>query len=67
MGALAGMTIPSGRRWIPNGMDISYTAKVVSEITCIAETDAAQWAGDDPDLQSASAASATTGSWSSRA
>ncbi|MBD8870663.1 hotdog fold domain-containing protein [Nocardioides donggukensis] len=50
MGALAESTIPKDRRWIPKGMDIAYTAKATSDITCIAETDAAQWAGDDPDL-----------------
>jgi hypothetical protein len=31
-------------------MEVSYTAKATSDITCIAETDADQWAGDDPDL-----------------
>jgi len=50
MGALAEATIPAGKRWIPKGMDISYTAKATSDITCIAETDPEQWTGDDPDL-----------------
>ncbi|HEU4810949.1 MAG TPA: hotdog fold domain-containing protein [Nocardioides sp.] len=50
MGALAEVTIPSDKRWIPKGMDISYTAKATSDITCIAETDPGQWTGDDPDL-----------------
>ena len=50
MGALAEATIPADRRWIPKGMEISYTAKATSDITCIAETDAAQWASDEPDL-----------------
>ncbi len=50
MGALAEVTIPKDKRWIPKGMDISYTAKATSDITCIAETDQAQWDGDDPDL-----------------
>ncbi|MBB6627194.1 DUF4442 domain-containing protein [Nocardioides sp. KIGAM211] len=50
MGALAEVTIPADRRWIPKGMDISYTAKATSDITCIAETDPEQWTGDDPDL-----------------
>ncbi len=50
MGALAEATIPAGRRWIPKGMEVTYTAKATSDITCIAETDAAQWAADDPDL-----------------
>lgn len=46
MGALAEATIPSDKRWIPKGMDISYTAKATSDITCIAETDPEQWTGD---------------------
>jgi len=50
MGALAEVSIPGNKRWIPKGMDIAYTAKATSDITCIAETDAAQWSGDDPDL-----------------
>src|SRR6476660_946381 len=43
MGALAEATIPADKRWIPKGMDISYTAKATSDITCIAETDPEQW------------------------
>ena len=50
MGALAEVTIPSDKRWIPKGMDISYTAKATSDITCIAETDPEQWTSDNPDL-----------------
>jgi acyl-coenzyme A thioesterase PaaI-like protein len=50
MGALAEATIPSSKRWIPKGMDVSYTAKATTDITCIAETDPEQWTGDDPDL-----------------
>ena len=50
MGALAEVSIPADKRWIPKGMDISYTAKADSDVRCIAETDPAQWEGDDPDL-----------------
>jgi acyl-coenzyme A thioesterase PaaI-like protein len=50
MGALAEATVPSGRRWIPKGMDVSYTAKASSDITCIAETDSEAWTGGDPDV-----------------
>jgi acyl-coenzyme A thioesterase PaaI-like protein len=50
MGALAEASIPPGKRWIPKGMEVSYTAKATSDITCIAETHAAQWTADDPDL-----------------
>ena len=50
MGALAEASIPQDKRWIPQGMDVTYTAKATSDITCIAETDAEQWTGDDPQL-----------------
>jgi acyl-coenzyme A thioesterase PaaI-like protein len=50
MGALAEATIPAHKRWIPKGMDVRYTAKADSDITCVAETDPEQWTGDDPDL-----------------
>src|SRR3954463_13968873 len=50
MGALAEASIPPGKRWIPKGMDVSYTAKAVSDITCVAETDPEQWTGSDPDV-----------------
>ena len=43
MGALAEVTIPSDKRWIPKGMTVAYTAKATSDITCIAETDPEQW------------------------
>ena len=46
MGALAEVTIPADKRWIPKGMTVAYTAKATSDITCIAETDAGQWAPD---------------------
>ena len=50
MGALAEASIPADRRWIPKGMEVSYTAKADSDVRCIAETDPEQWEGDDPDL-----------------
>lgn len=50
MGALAEATIPADRRWIPKGMEVAYTAKADSDVTCIAETDAGQWTGDDPEV-----------------
>jgi hypothetical protein len=31
-------------------MEVGYTAKATSDITCIAETDPEQWTGDDPDV-----------------
>ncbi|MGH3362160.1 MAG: hotdog fold domain-containing protein [Nocardioides sp.] len=50
MGALAEATIPRDKRWIPKGMEVAYTAKADSDITCIAETDPEQWTSNDPDL-----------------
>ncbi len=50
MGALAESTIPRDKRWIPKGMEVAYTAKADSDITCIAETNPEQWTSDDPDL-----------------
>ena len=50
MGALAEASIPQNKRWIPKGMEVSYTAKAVSDITCIAETDPADWTGDETDV-----------------
>jgi len=50
MGALAEVSIPAGRRWIPKRMEVAYTAKADSDITCVAETDPEQWTGSDPDL-----------------
>src|SRR3954449_3393594 len=50
MGALAEASIPSGKRWIPKGMEVAYTAKADSDVRCVAETDQEQWDGDDPDL-----------------
>ena len=37
MGALAEVSIPPHKRWIPKGMEVSYTAKATSDITCVAE------------------------------
>jgi len=50
MGALAEASIPPGKRWIPQGMEVSYPAKATSDITCVAETDPEVWASDDPDV-----------------
>ena len=50
MGGLAESTIPGDKRWIPKGMSISYTAKATGDVTCIAETDQAQWDTAEGDL-----------------
>ncbi|MFS3126995.1 hotdog fold domain-containing protein [Nocardioides sp. Bht2] len=51
MGALAEATCPPDKRWIPKGMEVAYPAKASSDITCIAETDPAAWASDNPDVR----------------
>jgi acyl-coenzyme A thioesterase PaaI-like protein len=50
MGALAEVTIPADKRWIPKGMEVAYTAKASGDVTCIAETDPEQWTSENPDL-----------------
>lgn len=50
MGALAEVTIPADKRWIPKGMEVAYTAKATSDITCTAETTQGQWDTADGDL-----------------
>lgn len=50
MGALAEVTVPVDKRWIPKGMTVSYTAKADGDITCVAETTPAQWAEAEGDL-----------------
>lgn len=50
MGALAEATVPADRRWIPKGMEVAYTAKATSDVTCFAETSPEQWTSEDPDL-----------------
>lgn len=46
MGALAEVTIPSDKRWIPKGMEVTYAAKATTDITCRAETDPEQWTSE---------------------
>ncbi len=50
MGALAEAAVPAHRRWIPKGMEVAYTAKATTDVTCVAEADPAAWTGDDPDV-----------------
>jgi acyl-coenzyme A thioesterase PaaI-like protein len=44
MGLLAEATIPSHRRWLPKGLEVAYLAKSTTDLLCIAETDASDWA-----------------------
>jgi acyl-coenzyme A thioesterase PaaI-like protein len=46
MGALAEVSIPADKRWIPKGMEVAYTAKATGDVTCVAETDPEQWTAD---------------------
>lgn len=50
MGALAEASVPPDKRWIPKGMEVSYTAKATSDITCTAETTQEQWDTAEGDL-----------------
>lgn len=51
MGVLAEASVPKGLRWIPKGMEVSYTAKATSDITAIAEVAPAAWtSGPDVDV-----------------
>jgi acyl-coenzyme A thioesterase PaaI-like protein len=50
MGALAEVTVPATKRWIPKGMTVSYTAKAAGNVTCVAETTQAQWDEAEGDL-----------------
>lgn len=43
MGLLAEATTPKGRRWIPKGMEVAYTAKSTTDLLCTADTDPADW------------------------
>lgn len=45
MGMLAEATAPTGWRWLPKGMEVSYLAKATSDLVCIAETSQADWDG----------------------
>ncbi|WP_318843164.1 hotdog fold domain-containing protein [Myceligenerans pegani] len=50
MGVLAEATVPDSKRWLPKGMEVAYTARSTSDITCTAESDPARWLEDDPDV-----------------
>src|SRR6476661_7324252 len=50
MGALAEASISRSKRWIPKGVEVSYTAKAVSDRRCIAETDPDIWTSDEHDV-----------------
>lgn len=67
MGALAEASIPPGRRWIPKGMAVDYTAKATSDITCVAETTRSSGPAARPTCRCACEQCAWTGPWSSRA
>jgi acyl-coenzyme A thioesterase PaaI-like protein len=47
MGGLAEASIPKHLRWIPKGMEVSYTAKANSDIRVTAEANAEDWKPGD--------------------
>ena len=47
MGLLAEATCPPGKRWIPVGMTVRYTAKATTDLLCVAETDDEDWESDE--------------------
>jgi len=47
MGAMAEASIPRHLRWIPRGMEVSYTAKATSNIRATAQTTADAWKPGD--------------------
>ncbi|RJS46430.1 hotdog fold domain-containing protein [Nocardioides cavernaquae] len=50
MGALAEMTVPSDKRWIPKGMEVDYVGLSKTDMTVTAETDPEAWTSDDPNV-----------------
>lgn len=52
MGTMAEASIPPQLRWIPKGMEVSYTAKATGDVTAIAEVAADAWQrGPDVDIE----------------
>lgn len=47
MGIMAEASIPKHLRWIPKGMTVDYVAKANSDIRCVAQVDANDWAVGD--------------------
>jgi acyl-coenzyme A thioesterase PaaI-like protein len=45
MGLLAEATTPAGHRWLPKGMEVEYLAKSTTDLSCVAKTTEADWAG----------------------
>ena len=50
MGALAEASIPRGKRWIPKGMEVAYTAKATRRHHLHRRDRPGAVAGDDPDV-----------------
>ncbi|WP_338748001.1 hotdog fold domain-containing protein [Janibacter alittae] len=50
MGLLAEATCPGGMRWLPRGLRVDYLAKSTTDLLCIAETDASDWARGPGDV-----------------
>lgn len=45
-GTLAEATVPRHKRWIPRGMEVSYTAKADGTVRCVAWSDQVSWDDD---------------------
>lgn len=45
MGLLAEASVPSGLRWIPKGMELTYVAKATTDLLCVADSDPGHWTG----------------------
>lgn len=50
MGLLAEATCPADKRWLPRGLQVEYLAKSTTDLLCVAETDAADWAATPGDV-----------------
>lgn len=50
MGLLAEATCPADQRWLPRGLQVEYLAKSTTDLLCVAETDAADWAAAPGDV-----------------
>lgn len=51
MGLLAEATVPAHRRWLPKGIEVAYLAKATTDLRCLAQTDAADWADDRDEVR----------------
>ncbi len=60
MGVCAESSIPAHLRWIPKGMQVDYTAKAGTDITCTAEINPEDWKPGDLNVKVTGSDSAGT-------